>query len=151
MAAGAMQRKAQPADEAFRMLIRQNTRGSAILESTVVLVALVAILLGVMEWGRLTLANSFVAHAACEAARYASVHGATSEHPASAGDLTSLVATQAFVLDRSDLTVIPAWTPSSAPGSTVRVTVQYKFRPIVPWMPAGELMLQSSSELVVLR
>src|SRR5437660_8183268 len=63
-------------------------KGSALMESAFVFTAFMVIIFGIMDWGRMMLANNFVSYAAREGARYAIVHGSSSPHPAQASDVT---------------------------------------------------------------
>src|SRR5690242_12145037 len=102
-------------------------KGSALMESAFVFTAFMVIIFGIMDWGRIMLANNFVSYAAREGARYAIVHGSSSPHPAAASDVTTVVKNQAVALDPSKITVTTTWSPNNSPGSSATVKVAYSF------------------------
>lgn len=60
-------------------------RGQALVEFALVLPILTFLLVGFFDLGRVVLANDVMSHAAREAARYAIVHGGSSENPCPVG------------------------------------------------------------------
>ena len=130
---------------------RRREKGSTLLESAVLLLTFLVMVLGIMDWGRMMLANNFISYGAREGARYAATHGNSATHPASTSDISTLVKNEAVGLDTSKITVTTTWTPSgnNSPGSTVNVVVQYSFTAIAPYMP-GNMTLKSSSTMTVL-
>ena len=119
------------------------------LESALVFTVFMVMVFGIMDWGRMMLANNFVSYAAREATRYASVHGTASGHSCTSTDLTNLVNGAAVGLDTSKITVTPTWSPNHNAGSTVSVTVQYAFTPIAPYVPTATL--KAASQMVILQ
>ena len=81
---------------------------------------------------------STVSHAAKQGVRYAMIHGAdntgvdSNGNPLSQQDVESevesIVKSNSPGLAPSDLTVLTTWTPSNAPGSSVKVRVEYPFQ-----------------------
>ena len=123
-------------------------RGSALIEGTLVTLTFLAMTLGIMDWGRMMLANNFVSYAARDATRYAMVHGSGSSHPAQASDLTTLVKNESVGLDPANITVSTTWNPDNSPGNSVTVSVQYSFQSLAPYMPSS-MTLKSSSTMII--
>src|SRR5262249_8865413 len=106
--------------------MRQGTRrGSTLIESSIVAVVFLLLLVGIIEFGRLGLAYNEVSFAAQCAARYASVRGSSSGHPAAAKDVQTAALAYTAALDNSQVTVTTTWSPDNNPGSTVSVKVSY--------------------------
>jgi Flp pilus assembly protein TadG len=95
------------------------------VESAMVLLVFAVLLAGIMELGFTTLISNSVSFAAQRAARYASVRGAGSGHPAQTSDIQAIAQSYAAPLNPGGLTVNVTWTPNNSPGSTVLVTVSY--------------------------
>lgn len=111
-------------------------------------VTFLVIILGIMDWGRLMLANNFVSYSAREATRYAIVRGSSSPHPAQTSDVATFVKNEAVGLETSKVTVSTTWSPDNNPGSTVAVTVSYAFVPIAPYMPLN-MSIASTSKMII--
>ena len=120
------------------------------MEFALSLPILLAITFSVVVLGLAVFYRSIVSHAAHEGARWASVHGRTSDSVASASDVQTYVEGQAPGL--RPLTVTTTWTPANKnPGSVVRVDVRYDFRMDLPLVPSHTFVLASSAELIVAR
>ena len=118
------------------------------MEGSLVFLAFIVMLLGIMDWSRMMLAYNSVSYSAREATRYAIVHGSSSGHAATSTDLTNVVKNATIGLDPSQIAVTSTWNPNNGPGSSVTVRVQYNFQPIAPYMPSL-LTLNSSSTMVI--
>lgn len=103
--------------------------------------------LGIVEFGRAVWTYSTLAYASREAVRYAIVRGATSGRPASEDQVEDVVRAHVTGLNPEELEVSTTWTPDNEPGSTVQVTVEHEFHPIIPAGMAFEL--QATSRMVV--
>ena len=123
-------------------------KGSALIEGTFVTLAFLAMILGIIDWSRMMMANNFVSNAARDATRYAMVHGSGSSSPAQASDLTTLVKNRAVGLDPTKITVTTTWNPNNSAGSSVTVQVQYSFQALVPYMPSS-MTLKSASTMII--
>jgi Flp pilus assembly protein TadG len=119
----------------------------AALVATVYLLLMVAI----MECGRLGFAYNSISFAAHRAARWASLRGASSGHPASAADVRAEANGLLVALDAANVTVATTWTPDNRPGSTVQVTVSYNFRTLLVPMSAGLMTLATTSRQAVVQ
>jgi Flp pilus assembly protein TadG len=148
-------------------------RGTALVESMLVLGMLLMMLFGIIEFGRAVYSYHFVAEVAREATRYASVRGTAdrnvlnycSDLPDCAIDQTGLAGyvnarATGIGIDTSQLTVAASWpvsatsppvcnSVSNAPGCTVQVGVTYNFRFLLPFVPQTGIRMQSSSAMVI--
>ncbi len=125
--------------------MKPRTRGSTLIESSVVAAVFLLLVAGIEEFARLGFAYNEVSFAAQQAARYASVRGAASGHPAAAADIQAAAEVYTGALDNSKVTVTTAWTPDNNPGSTVKVTVQYQFATLLRPLASGAFTISTSS------
>lgn len=117
----------------IRRLFREE-HGSQLVEFAVSILALLAVLFGIMDFSRAMYSYHFMSYAAQEGARYAIVHGAswssscnTSAPPnftmsygckASSGDVQNYVKSLVLpLIDASSITVNTSW-PGTTPGCT---------------------------------
>ena len=138
-------------------------RGSTLVEFAFVVIVLLLFLFGIIDFGRALYTYHFVANAAREATRYASVRGAACKLPAcpaSAVDISSYVASITptginsadVVVNSVDSFIWPGIGPGSTgnnggcnnasnanknPGCLVRVQITYPFRFVLPFMPSN--------------
>jgi Flp pilus assembly protein TadG len=124
-------------------------RGSAMIESALALLVLATLMAGIMELGLAGLISSSVAFAAQRAARYASVRGSGSGHPATTADIQATAQSYAGPLATGALKVTVTWTPNNNPGSTVLVKVSYDIKPSMLPVASGLLTLQSSARQTI--
>jgi Flp pilus assembly protein TadG len=150
----------------FRSVIKSET-GSSLIEYAIVFVLLMTMLLGIADFSRALYAYHFVSSAAREATRYAAVRGqgcvtdtcwlydgtAMGSRVLTKADLTSFVQNVPLGLQSGNVTLIPApvWSDSAneAAGSTIQVTVKYKFNFLFPFVSKSTLNLASSSQMVI--
>lgn len=103
--------------------MRRRQRGSAMIEAALIFPVLITMVFGLVQFGQYLLAYNFVAYAAREATRYASVHGKDSAKPATAESIEQYVRNLAMGVDPARVRVTSAWTPDHAAGATLRVEV----------------------------
>jgi Flp pilus assembly protein TadG len=120
-------------------------RGSAIVESTICFLGFVFLSLGLMEFAMAVYAYNFCSYAARDAARYASVHSADSETPATADTVRDFVRNQAVALTRDRVIVNTTWNPDNHAGSEVSVQVSYTVIPLVNLALRNNLSVSSTS------
>jgi Flp pilus assembly protein TadG len=151
--------------------MRDRERGSAILEFGLIAVVLFAFIFGIIDFGRALFTYHFVANAAREGARYASVRGyACGQNSEFAGSMecpASQITIQTYVqgeasgsgLNQNFLNVTANWYPqvkspnnpsvcqqyNTYPGCMVQVKVTYPFSFILPLMPKGTCSVQNNS------
>jgi len=130
--------------------LEREQAGQSLAELSIVLVLFLVLLFGIVDAGRLIFAYNAVSAGAREGVRWAVVRGAR-------GHLgkVSKVDIKAFVQNSTVGTTVDVdatWTPDSAPGSTVAVTVTSPFSPIAPFpMVPKTLTLSSTSSMVISR
>jgi Flp pilus assembly protein TadG len=148
--------------------MRNRERGSAILEFGLIAVVLFAFIFGIIDFGRALYTYHFVANAAREATRYASVRGTkcqfTTACPAVASDIASYAGSitpggiDASVVVRNTNASWPGTSPGTnnagcdaedngahSPGCVVQVQVTYPFNFILPLMPKGTCSIQDTN------
>jgi Flp pilus assembly protein TadG len=119
-------------------------RGVYLVEFSIVALAFLLLLFGIMEFGRAVWAYSSIAHGAREGVRYAIVRGSESGRAVTASDI------QTYVRDKAGLSsaqVTTTWQPDNQPGSVVQVNVNYTFQPTVPMVPS--MGLTATSKMVI--
>ena len=151
---------------------RKAERGSELLEFGLIVIVLFAMIFGIIDFGRALLAYHFVANAAREATRYASVRGGAcntqvppvTDCPADQSSIQAYLRGDAtgIGVDPNQLFVTANWplqpsspvvcsSPSSAnsPGCTVQVGVSYTFNFLFPLLRASSLNMSSTSAAVI--
>jgi Flp pilus assembly protein TadG len=156
--------------------MRNSERGSALLEFGIVAIMLFAMIFGIIDFSRALCAYHFVASAARDGSRYASVRGADC-NPTWMSNCDDPVGMQSYLLstlqaqaagtgmDRSQISVQqPTYSGTSGdantcptttinhlsnPGCNVAVTVSYKFTFLFPLLPAIPLNMSSTSTTVI--
>lgn len=103
----------------------KNERGQAIVETAIILPIIVLLLMGMVEFGRLSNAYMAVTHAGRHGARHAIVGGSNEE-------IISRVKNAAAPLEPDQLTVTIEPQTGRVSGQDVRVTVTYPFQMITP-------------------
>lgn len=121
---------------AGKLRIRRQ-RGSAIVETAISISLYFMLLFGIVGLAQAVWAYTFVAHAAREGTRYASVRGSQSGGNAigpgscsgtsgACGNITNFITGLTMMgLDSTKMTVAASWAPSNDPGNSVTVTVSY--------------------------
>ena len=142
-------------------------RGSNLLEYGVVLTLFLAMLFGVVDFGRALYAYHFVSDAAREGTRYAMVRGSTCPEsqcpsgpsgPDNTSDIQNYIKNVPAGINPGQLTVTPTWNPNgsatcnsapNAPGCVVEVQVSYSFSFMLPFMPKSNIVMTSSSQMII--
>ena len=158
-----------------RLKLRRRRReaGSALVENAVVVSVLLMIFFGVIDFGRALYTFNFVAHAAREGTRYASVRGLTagtacSGSPFPAGctatsaDVSTYLKNSLPALDGTKMTVTTTWpvqtyspalcstaSTKNSPGCTVQVNVSYSYSFMLPYLPTAAITMNSTSKMVI--
>jgi Flp pilus assembly protein TadG len=140
---------------------RRRERGSTMAETAIVMTVLLALVCGIIDFGRALYTYAFVAQTARQTTRWAMVRGSQCTL------LTSCNATQTQVqgyaqslaygfITPSSITATTSWgscppgSSGNAPGCTVSVVVRYPFKFVLPWMSQlGTLNMTSTSEMMV--
>lgn len=137
------------------------------MEFGLVAIVLFMLIFGVIDFSRALSAYHFVANAAREGSRYASVRGADCTDPpiTDCGATNTQITLQQNLgteaagsgMDSSHLTVsTPLYansgtcpTASNAPGCFVLVTVRYQFSFVFPLLPVSPLTMSSTASTVI--
>lgn len=149
------------------MKVRKSERGSTMIETAFALTALLTVLFGIVDFGRALYTYSFVTHLARQGARWAIVRGSTCtllDHcPAQQGapDITSYVQslnegattasgiTASLSFPQTNCSSVTSGGGGNQPGCLAVVTVRYPFNFLLPFMPAGQMNMSSTSEMVI--
>ncbi|MEO5926632.1 MAG: TadE family protein [Bryobacteraceae bacterium] len=137
---------------------RTSQRGSALVEFSLVGLQLCIVMLAVVEFGRMVLVTTTVAHAARTGVRYAIVHGGTRtgtgvDGPSGPGSTAQIETNVRYYaatgLLNPDRLVLAVTYPdgNNSPGSRVMVTVRYPYDPFMV-LPLN-VNLSSTTEGVV--
>lgn len=142
-------------------------KGSVLVESAISIVLLFLLLFAIVDFGRALYTYHFVANAAREATRWASVNGSSCSTdpacpngpPASQQDIAGYVdKITPPGINPDALSVDTSWPRgtvgcrgrnSDAPGCPVQVTVSYAFNFLTPIARRGMITLSSSSEMII--
>jgi Flp pilus assembly protein TadG len=124
-------------------------RGATLVEAALVFLVFSVLIAGIMEVGVVGFAANAVTFAAHRAARFASLRGQDSGHPATVDDIRASAASYASPLNSSNLTVDVRWLPDNRAGSSVQVTVSYDLRPAVLPLSSHFLTLQSTASHLI--
>jgi len=127
---------------------RRREKGAALVEGALVMLVFLALIFGLMDFGRMVWVYTTIANGAREATRYAMVNGTASGHPASVAQIQAIVPSRSPGLDSSCLTTTVTFNPNQSAGSTVKVSVSYSFTPLAPYIP-GPITLKSSSQMMI--
>jgi Flp pilus assembly protein TadG len=132
-------------------MTNRRQQGMATVEFAIVGAVFLLLIFAVMELGLMMYTRNHVTNVAREAARYAALHGSAAPTPATVASIQSFVISHSEDLVNTDeITVTTTWLPNNNPGSVVRVQVQYPFPFAIPFIPADVMLLQGTSEMVVL-
>lgn len=114
------------------MTRRYSERGAAAVEFALLLPILLALVFGVVEFGRAYHIQSTLSGAAREGVRVMALTN-------NLGDATTAVTSYSPTLNPTDLTVAATSCPPAG-GGTTRVTVTYNFSSLTGWFPMGPTM-----------
>jgi Flp pilus assembly protein TadG len=125
-------------------------RGQGSAEFALVLTPCLALIFGIINFALALYCYDFVCYSAQEAARYATVHGATAPTVVAASDVQSYVNTLvAGVLNTGNVNVTTTWSPDNKPGSTVTVTVSYNYPPLTSLVSSVTIPLTRTAAMVI--
>lgn len=139
-------------------------RGSSLPETAIVMTVLLALLFGIIDFGRATYTYAFVGQLARQGARWAIVRGSSCSQldhcNASPADIQNYLQTlsqgatsaNGITVKQATWSNCPPGFSGHAPGCTVSITVQYPFSFLLPFMPGGSLAtinMVSSSQMVI--
>jgi Flp pilus assembly protein TadG len=163
---GQIQSEAARCQRPRRASAKSLERGSGLVEQALVLTVLLAVMFGIIDFGRAMYTYHFVSEAARDATRWASVRGntcvgLTGGCPADPGDVQTYVSNVSGMgLDPAKITATTSWpiqpysSPTCAgslknPGCVVQVKVDYAFQFILPFLPSTGFTMSSTSQMVI--
>lgn len=143
--------------------VRNSERGASLVETTIVMGVVLAMIFAVIDFGRAMYTYAFVAQLAREGARWAIVRGAQCtqlDHcNASSSDVQTYVqslsegaTTASNIGATAQWPTCPAGAASTnSPGCTVQVKVTYPFKFMLPYMPGPnmQITMSSTSQMVI--
>ncbi len=138
-------------------------RGSSLPETAIIMAVLLALMFGIIDFGRAIYTYAFVAQLARQGARWAIVRGSQCTVLDHCNAQSSEVKTYVQSLSEgatnaSNIGVLAGWgscpagSTGNAPGCVVTVTVTYNFTFMLPWLPSASLAtipMSSTSEMVI--
>ena len=158
----------------IRHVVRRGERGSSLVEQSFILIVLLSLLFGILDFGRALYTYHFVSNTAREATRWASVRSSTckpgpwlqgcpSSNAPSGGKIqTTFAANMSNMgLDPSKITFTTTYvappgfaattcpTPKNVPGCVVSVDVHYTYKVLFPLLPVSTIRMSSQSQMVI--
>jgi Flp pilus assembly protein TadG len=141
-----------------RSPLARRPRGQALVEFALVAPIFFVLLIGLIEGGRYVFYTEILNHATREGARYQVVHGANSSAPTgpTSGDPGGQAVKDAVVAAATALAdseadfdaIVLDWSPeNNERGTTITVTVEYTYAPVVPLF--GPISVSAESSLVI--
>jgi Flp pilus assembly protein TadG len=135
---------------------RNGERGTSLAETTIVMGLVLALLFGVIDFGRAMYTYAFVAQLARQGARWAIVRGSQCtllDHcNATQSDIQNYVqslsegaTTPSKIAATAAWGSCPAGLSGNAPGCSVTVTVTYPFKFVMPYLPGPGMTINMSS------
>jgi Flp pilus assembly protein TadG len=138
-------------------------RGAGMAETAIVMGVVLALLFGIIDFGRTMYTYAFVAQLARQGARWAIVRGdqcTLLDHCSATTDQvqTYIRSLSYGATDANSIQVTASWNAASCPpnattvkqpGCVVTVNVQYPFRFIAPFVSGAQLNMSSTSQMVI--
>jgi hypothetical protein len=143
---------------------RRFERGASLPETAIVMAVFLALMFGIVDFGRALYTYSTVAQLAREGARWAIVRGANcnlypTACPAQHGhdDIEPYVQslnvggmdTHSISADLEFTTPCGNNASDNQPGCTASVTVSYVFSFMMPWVPHTQITMTSTSQMII--
>lgn len=113
-----------------RISPKSKESGTTSVEFALVVLVFFMLTLGLLDVGQGVWAYHSLAHATREGARFAIVHGDRADQPATETSVATLVKSR--IPNLAGVTVNTTWLPNNSQASTVEVTAQYTYNPIMP-------------------
>jgi Flp pilus assembly protein TadG len=131
---------------------RTGERGASTIEFAFASLLFFLVTFGTIEFGWAVYNYNALAMAVRDGARWASVRGTTSGHPATDADIQNRVVSESLIpLSTSNVTVSPA-ASSRKPGASVTVAIAWTYAGLVPnLMPFTTIAMHSQTSMVILR
>jgi Flp pilus assembly protein TadG len=141
--------------------------GTSLIEFSLCAMLLFMVVFGIMDMSRAVSVDHFLANAASEATRYASVRGSTYSTACTSASAENCYATQSSInsyvqsitplgVNSSSVAVAATWPGTTAagaacsgaansPGCTVKVKLTYSYNFILAFLPKGAITLTSTA------
>jgi Flp pilus assembly protein TadG len=123
--------------------------GQAMAEFAAVALVFFLLLFGIMGMGIVVYRYNTVGDAAREAARYAVVHGPSSQNPATTDQIAAIAVSYAPFLSAGDVTVTFPADPTLPKQKDAKVSISHNYTQNIPIMSAVTLNLTSSSQMLL--
>jgi Flp pilus assembly protein TadG len=130
-------------------ILREET-GSELVETALVLPLYLMLIFGITSFAILFFAYCNATFASKAAVRYAVVHSSTSLVPCNAATLQSIVNPLLWGAPSGGVVVTPIWNPSNTIGNVVSVTVRMTYATGLPYLNVSGLVVQVTSQGVIL-
>ena len=131
--------------------LRRNRDGNVALEFAFVAPILIMMTAGVVDLGRAIWISSTLEAVATDTARYAMLHGAGSDEPASEDDVKAFASGRTIGVEPNALTVTVAWSPNNNPGSSVKIVLSHEYDfMLVGFLPLDPIILKGVASRVVI-
>lgn len=124
--------------------------GAAAVEFALLGLFYLWMILGVLEVARYVAAQQDLMSAVHATGRYAIVHGASSSSPASATNLQQMVGSKLALLTAGSVTASASFSPDNNPGSTVTISANYNWTPLVPLLHLPSVTITAKSASTIL-
>lgn len=145
------------------MHARIRERGASAPETALVMGVVLALLFGIIDFGRTMYTYAYVAQLARQGARWSIVRGSQCtllDHcNASRDDIQTYIRSLSYgATNANNITVNATWLPATCPpnytainqpGCVVSVNVQYPFKFIAPFVSLATLNMSSTSQMVI--
>ena len=129
---------------------KSGERGNAMLEGALVLWPFLMILFGIIQFAFVIWSQNTLSFAVNEGVRFASLHGAASDVPATNADITAVIRANAIGLTPTNIAVTTTWNPNNRPGSFVNVTAVYPMETIVSVVWKQRFDLRATTQMLIL-
>jgi Flp pilus assembly protein TadG len=130
--------------------LREEETGSDLVETALVLPLYLMLIFGITSFAILFFAYCNATYASRTAVRYAVVHSSTSLAPCNAATLQSIVNPLLWGAPSGGVVVTSQWNPSNTIGNVVSVTVQMTYTHGLPYISPNGLVVQVTSQGVIL-
>lgn len=124
-------------------------RGVSATEFALVAPAMLFIALSLVDLGRMGLVMASLTRGAQQAARYAALHGAESDSPATAEGVAAVARQSIYGVAPGTVVVNVSWAPDNRSGGSVTVATSSDFDILLGLLPIETLTLGGHSSIIV--
>jgi Flp pilus assembly protein TadG len=127
---------------------RHAKRGSSLPETVIIMICFLALMFGLMDFGRLVYTYAWLFDIGQKAQRWAIVRGSNctklNECQLTAAELKAYIQDHAFGIPLSGFTTLSA-IPGTTPGTRVTIYMDYTFNWMFPFMPKNPVLMSTTS------